>query len=150
VCAVKDLRNGKIWTPNWVRDMDFTQLYFPFNSFFLYFFLLRQVHFFIIRKQAQKLLFYTFSTDKRWRREKKTLNHTIEIIRLTNILELDQQFIYFNAKEIFYTFEVEYEWKWISVEKNTNSTEIFSLWKLNNFPRLKHLSTLYVVESGLK
>ena len=46
----------------------------------------------------------------------ETLNHqrhTIEIvIRLPNILKLDQQFIYFNAEEIFSAFEVECEiWK---------------------------------------
>lgn len=40
----------------------------------------------------------------------KTLNNAI--LRLSsNILKLDQQFIYFNAEEIFYAFEVEWEGK---------------------------------------
>jgi hypothetical protein len=37
----------------------------------------------------------------------KTLNHTVAFVRLSNILKLDQQFICFNAEEIFYAFEVE-------------------------------------------
>jgi hypothetical protein len=40
------------------------------------------------------------------------------VIRLPNILKLDQQFIYSNAEEIFCAFEVECEMeKWIGKRK---------------------------------
>jgi hypothetical protein len=66
--------------------------------------------------------------------------HTIVIvIRLSSILKLDQQFIYFNAQEIFYAFEVECEMeKWIEKRKlrgkeKTKSKE--TNWNVNKFMR---------------
>lgn len=50
---------------------------------------------------------------REWRKKgrkrmyEETLNHTIEIIRLTNILELDQLWISMVFEKIFYDFDTQ-------------------------------------------